>query len=110
MYRKARRMIPFIGLSDRVSNIYEEDDRIFRQLKTSPIACRLVFFLVFQTAQIFGVLPVSEIVARNVRHVKFRWLRFKVLISMVVILGASLETILSVYRGLKVGIDMHVTG
>lgn len=65
---------------------------------------------VLQTAQIFGVLPVSEIFAKNVRDVKFRWIRFKILVAMLAILGASLETGLSVIRGLRVGIDMHVAG
>lgn len=69
-----------------------------------------VHVTVIQTAQLFGVLPVSEIFATNVRDVKFRWLRFKVLMAIVVILGASLETGLSLFRGMKEGFDMHVTG
>lgn len=65
---------------------------------------------VLQTAQIFGVLPVGGVLAANVRDVKFRWMRPNVLLAAFVLMGASVETGLSIYRGLKVGMDMDVAG
>lgn len=70
----------------------------------------IISCIVIQTAQLFGILPVSEIFATNMRSVKFRWIRLKVLMAILAILGASLETVLSMLRAFKEGFDMHVTG
>lgn len=59
-------------------------------------------------AQLFGVLPVGGILSSNVRNVKFRWLRVRVLLSGIVIVGASLELCLSIANFSGVDVSLNV--
>lgn len=70
----------------------------------------LGFVIVLFTAQIFGLIPVSGILRYNVRSVKFKWISFRMLLCVGLLVGATMETIISYCQVFYVGISIGNSG
>lgn len=55
-------------------------------------------------------MPVSGILRYNVRSVKFRWISFRMLLSVALLVGETMETVISYWQTFSVGISIGTSG